>query len=206
MPARRDERALSSLPGGVYLPSGWAEFNEAGLFAFATHVIVPIHVGALRIVAPRPHVQLEKRIEVEAIGRADELKVLSVERRRYAFVVFEPRRRVHDVLDADEFALISDRLVNQRLRILDAEFVLFHHIAVYIVNSHGSVVGSTDAAERRIVAGANRTIHVEKLTRRVADVLHELGILLLMISVILSMKRNDRERAAKQAQAQNSKN
>src|SRR5579862_7974719 len=96
MPARRDERALSLLPGGVYLPSGWAEFNEADLFAFAAHVIVPIDVGALRIVAPRPHVQLEKRIEIEAVGRADELKVLSVERRRCAFVVLEPSRRVHD--------------------------------------------------------------------------------------------------------------
>src|SRR5215813_13774132 len=135
--------------------------NEAGLFAFAAHMIVPVHVSALRIVAPRPHVQLEKRIERKAIRRADELKVLTVERRRSAVVVLQIFLHVNDVLDTDELTLVSDWLVDQSLRIFEVDLVLLDLRAVDVVNAHRAVIGTADTAERRLVSRGTRVVYVE---------------------------------------------
>src|ERR1700759_2432865 len=103
MPRRsRGKQLPARIPGGQLLlvDSEW-RLGWLRLFAFAAHMIVPVHVRALRIFAPCPYVQLEKRIEIEPVGRADELKILPVERWRFALVVFQPRLCVHNVFDAD---------------------------------------------------------------------------------------------------------
>src|SRR5579862_814020 len=76
---RRNAKARTKNPAQTESGRGGWRFRDGRSFKFAGNVVVPIHESALGIVAPGPDVQLEERVQVEAVGRSNELEVLPFE-------------------------------------------------------------------------------------------------------------------------------
>ena len=72
------------------------------MLRLAAHVIVPVDVRSLRVVAPGPDMQLEERIDVEAVRRSHIVEDLPLEDRRRVVVVRQPSCGVDNELHADE--------------------------------------------------------------------------------------------------------
>ena len=88
------------------------------LLAFAAHVVIPIHKGALRVVTPSPDVQLEEGVGyAKPVGSANELEGLAFEHRWHTLVVRQPGGSVDDELNTHETEPVPDWFVNQRLRV-----------------------------------------------------------------------------------------
>jgi hypothetical protein len=56
----------------------------------------------------------------------------------------------------------------------DINLTVADQIAVNVVNAHGSVIWTADAAERRAVAGWAGIVDINELPCRVANILNEL--------------------------------
>ena len=72
-----------------------------GLLAVAADLVIPIHERALRIVAPCPDVQFEKRGKVVAVRTGDKKKGLAFEDGR-SRVIFEPGGGIDDEFNSDK--------------------------------------------------------------------------------------------------------
>src|SRR5579862_1817458 len=95
------------------------------LLTFAGHARIPVHKGAVGVVAPRPYVQLEEGRQAEPVRAANELERLPFEHRR-TVVEQHPRGRVHYVLDADQAETGRRRLIDQRLRTRRVDLPVAH--------------------------------------------------------------------------------
>ena len=71
--------------------------HDGGLLAFAAHMRVPIYESAVRIVPPRPHVQLEERRQTIPVRTVHKLKRLPLQHRR-SVVILHPCGGAHDEL------------------------------------------------------------------------------------------------------------
>src|SRR5580704_17638601 len=121
------------------LPSIWFSRSSIltfDLLTFATHQVVPVHEGTLGVVPPGPDVELEERIDGEAIRQADEIEDLPVEYRRRVVVGGEPGRRVQDELDAYQGHLAIRGLVDEGLRLRGVEGEITEQGGVDVVHAH----------------------------------------------------------------------
>jgi hypothetical protein len=172
------------------------------LLTFASYLIIPVHERTLGIFAPCPDVQLEEIRQVETVWRGDELEVLSIERRRIVVIVLQPRGCIHDVLDADQPASISHWLVDQRFGMRDINLAVAYQSAIHVVNSHGAMVGTTDAAKRRSIPGKSSIVYVNELLRRLSNLSNQLsGRLMTRVICILRKNWRDCNNAAHQRQS-----
>lgn len=91
--------------------------------------------------------QLEERRYAIAVGSVDELEGLALEHRRGAIVGCQPSIGIDNVLDAHQPPLISQRLIDERFRMLGIDLSINYQRAIDVVNAHGAVVRTADAAE-----------------------------------------------------------
>src|SRR5215467_6876625 len=148
-----------------------AETQDAGLLVLTAYVVVPVDEGALRVVTPGPDVEFEERIEAETVGRGDQLKRLAIELRRNVVVVLEPGLGVDDIFDADQAELAAaGRLVDQRFGRFLIDFAVADERAFDVVNAHGAVVRTGNAAKGRPVTCRAGIVDVEENTSGVSDV------------------------------------
>ena len=164
---------------------------------FAGHVIVPVHERTLRVVAPGPDVQFEKRIQVETVGGSNELKVLSFKYRRSIIVILQPGGCVHNVLDANQSALLPHRFVDQGFRMRDINLPISHQAAVDVVNAHRAMIRTADTAKRGSVPGWPGIVYIQKRPGCLPDFLHQLrwGVVAFMVR-LLGHQRCDGNHAA----------
>src|SRR5215813_7409523 len=144
------------------------------LLTFATHAVVPVHIGAVRVVAPRPDVQLEEGRNAIPVGAAHELKSLAFQHRRHSFVACQPCGCIHDVLDTHQLSLVSHWLIDQRFWMLGVDFSVARQLPIDVVNTHGSVVGTADATKCGCIVGTG-IVDIEVLLGCGANNLNKLG-------------------------------
>src|SRR5882724_3389978 len=145
------------------------------LLTVAGDGVVPVDEWAVGVVAPSPDVKLKDRANAVAIGAGDELKGLTLEYGRSAVVIFQPGLRVHDVFDAEQVQLTVCRFVDKRFGLSGIDQAVGNEWAIDVVDAHGTVVRTADAAKKRSVAGPDGGVHVLVLPRGVADNLDEFG-------------------------------
>src|SRR5882672_4717713 len=148
---------------------------ESVLLTVAGDGVVPVDEWAVGVVAPSPNVKLKDRANAVAIGAGDELKGLALEYGRSAVVIFQPGLGVNDVLDAEQVQLTVCRFVAERFRLRGIDQAVGNKRAVDVVDAHGAVVRTADAAKERSVAGPDGGVHVLLLPGGVADNLDEFG-------------------------------
>jgi hypothetical protein len=135
---------------------------------------VPVDERAIRILAPRPHVQLVVRRQAEAVRSIDELEQLPAENRRLLFRVrLMPRAGNHDELDAGEPRHALVVFIHQRLGMLRIHHVVHEQRGIDEMHAHRPGHRAGDAAEYGAVAGALRFARVAKDAGRVPDLLGE---------------------------------
>src|SRR5262245_51994199 len=103
---------------GCQLGDSGAGWDSVSGGAVAVHVDVPVREEAVRVVLPRPHVQLVEGGERVAIRLGHEVEQLALERRLLAAAVADavPHPLELDELDADEaHEAVAERLIDQRL-------------------------------------------------------------------------------------------
>src|SRR5215467_4795470 len=145
------------------------------LLAFAGDVIVPVHERAVGVVPPSPDVQLKNRTDPVAVRAADEQKGLSFEHWRSVVVICEPSSSVHDELDAYQPQLSVRRLVDQGFWLRGIDQTIAHQSTVDVMNAHGAVVRTANAAKERPVACRRSCIDIKELPRCVPNCLNQLG-------------------------------
>src|SRR6185437_12534688 len=108
--------------GSALIARADQDTTEAGtsksrvLVTLAANMIVPVHKGAVRVIAPRPDMQFKKCGQVVAVGSVDQLEGLTFEDRRSVVVIRQPGLRVDDELSAYYVQRTSRPFVHQRLR------------------------------------------------------------------------------------------
>src|SRR6184192_2579634 len=145
------------------------------LLTVAGDGVVPVDEWAVGVVAPGPDVKLKDGANAVAIGAGDELKGLALKYGRSTVVIFQPGLRVHDVLDAEQVQLTICRFVDEGFGLSGIDQAVGNKRAVDVVDAHGAVVRTADAAKEGSVAGADGSVHVLVLPRGVADSLNEFG-------------------------------
>src|SRR5882757_11016848 len=145
------------------------------LLTVAGDGVVPVDEWAGGVVAPSPNVKLKDGANAVAIGAGDELKGLALKYGRSAVVIFQPGLRVHDVFDAEQVQLTVRRFVDERFGLSGINQAVGNKRAVDVVDAHGAVVRTADAAKEGSVTGADGGVHVLVLPGGVADNLDEFG-------------------------------
>ena len=116
--------------------------------------------------------QLEKCGYTEPVRTIDELEGLAFELRRSVVVSRQPRGCVDDVLDTDESPPVSNGLVYECFRAPFVNLAVTHERAVDLVNAHGAVIGTADAAKCGCVIRAG-IVDVQELPRGISNDSHK---------------------------------
>ena len=144
------------------------------LLAFTTDLVVPVDEGALRIVAPCPHVEFEEGWKVVAVGAGDEEEGLAFEDGRGGMIL-QPRCGIDDEFNTDEAEFAMAGFVDEGLRMRCVDFAIANESAVDVVNPHGAVIGSADATEEGAIATGGCVVDVDELRSGFPDGLDQSG-------------------------------
>src|SRR5436305_11351026 len=95
--------------------------------------------------------QFEERWQVVPVGAINEVEHLSFKYRRSVVMACQPCGGIHQKLDAYQPTLIFQGLVDQRFRTGDIDLAVSIESQVHVMNAHGSVIRTSNAAEERFI-------------------------------------------------------
>src|SRR6516162_2486991 len=128
----------------------------------ARNVRVPVDESALRILLPGPDMERVEGREAEAIRAVEQMKELSHELGRAGMRLI-PRIGENQVVGADQLEVSAGgRLVDYDLGTGGIDDAAVYQRSVYIMESHGALVGAGDAAELKGVALGLGHVHILK--------------------------------------------
>src|SRR5215472_6942001 len=150
---------------------------------------MPVHECSIRVFLPGPHMQSVERRQSEAIRSIEEVEKLSHKlwrvRMRFVPCIGENQKVGSDQLEA----AVRHRLVDDDLGTSRVENAHAHQVCDYVMEAHGSRIGTAYATELQDIPLSHRGRDIFKTLGRIAHDLHESICLGLLLSTHLRLLR-----------------